>query len=195
MIVAPIKAKIPRIVVLGDTSVGKTSILNRLMQGAFDENAAATTSAAFFFYQPPAEDDVQDLQIWDTAGMEQYRSLNSLYYRNASAALLVFDVTSPSSFASLDKWHTDFVSNGPLQDLVVLAGNKSDLDFAVDKDLVNLWCEKHHTKCFYTSAKSGENINDLFVYLSKIVPSLSESQEPECVILEKPSEPSKKFCC
>ena len=93
-----------RIVTVGETSVGKTSILNRFISEEFDFNERPTIGGTFLIFSQEIENKKIDLQIWDTAGQEKYRSLGPIYCRDASVGLIVFDITSTISFYKLKDW-------------------------------------------------------------------------------------------
>jgi Ras-related protein Rab-2A len=101
-----------------------------------------------------------ELQIWDTAGQEKFRSLAPLYYRGACGAIVVYDVTSRPSFEMLASWIDSFVSIVGIQGTIVIAGNKCDLeDFRqVSREEAVDWAAKHGYEMFETSAKTGQNI-------------------------------------
>lgn len=180
---------IPRIVMLGDTCVGKTSLVHRLVSKSFAPETRATTAAAFHTYNPQ-KNGLQELQIWDTAGMEQYRSLNVMYYRDAAAAVLVCDITNPKSIDNIESWYNDLMSRIDQQILVVIAANKSDLRDQVIEGIDNklqMISTKIDAKYFYTSAVTGDNVQDIFDYLSQAIPE----KEATTIIPKK----EEKSCC
>jgi GTPase SAR1 family protein len=99
--------------------------------------------------------------IWEPAGMEQYKSLNSLYYRNAVAGLLVFDVTERTNFESLSAWYDKFVQNSSTSRSVYIVANKIDLretaNIVSDSEIQN-WCDGHQAVHFFVCARTGENV-------------------------------------
>ncbi|CAL6097310.1 Rab11 [Hexamita inflata] len=114
-----------KVVIIGDTGVGKTCIATRLIANTFNPQSPSTLSAAFLRKQM----NNHQLQIWDTAGQERFRSIAPLYYRNAYAVILVFDITRKISFESLQFWLNDLSSKFQNQQkpLITFVGNKSDL--------------------------------------------------------------------
>lgn len=112
------------------------------------------------------------LKIWDTAGQEKYRSLAPMYYRGSQAAILVYDVTNPGSFAALQDWVEELRQNGP-QDLVLaVCGNKSDLreDRTVGRSMGESYANSIGADYIETSAKEGEGVENMFVAVAKRIP-------------------------
>jgi small GTP-binding protein len=157
----------PRVVLIGDSSVGKTSILSRLIDHRFDKEESATIGATYQLYHSTFEGRTIELQIWDTAGEERFRALGPIYYRNAWGAIAVFDVTNRASFQNLDAWIDLFHDTAGDETLVVLAANKID-DVARDVSLKDaLAYAENQFKVYETSALTGDGIQKLFDELSR----------------------------
>jgi small GTP-binding protein len=152
-----------KVVIIGSVAVGKTSITNRLQFAQFDEEYQPTVGAGYASYRTKYEDQDVELQIWDTAGMERYRSLGPIYYRDAVAAIVVYDQTDQSSADALEKWLSAFRQSirGPAY--VAVAANNDDLEAkVVDPEAVRRWAADHQLDFFVTSAKSGKGVAELF---------------------------------
>ena len=164
----------PKIVLIGTTAVGKTSLIKRLTENKFDQSTTPTTGTAFFQLQTD-DPDHPDIQIWDTAGMERYRSLNRIFYHEAVGALLVFDLTNFRSFSELDSWLDEFITEAPLNSSVVLIGNKCDLkdSIEVDNEDIQAFATEHNLKYFATSAATGDGVDDMLHYFLSILPKTS----------------------
>ena len=94
-----------KLVFVGDSGVGKTSLVERTVKNSFTENADSTIGAAFHKYVLKTDDNMTvTFNIWDTAGQERYRSLGPIYYRGSDAAILVYDITNSQSFDNIDAW-------------------------------------------------------------------------------------------
>ncbi|XP_068622374.1 ras-related protein Rab-31-like isoform X8 [Battus philenor] len=119
-----------KIVVLGSQGVGKTSLVVRYIGKMFSKHISPTIGASFFTCNINLQEARVKLQVWDTAGQERFRSMAPMYYRNANAALLVFDITSVASFAAIKSWVKELQSNVPEPLVLVLVGNKADLEHA-----------------------------------------------------------------
>ncbi|KAK9839407.1 hypothetical protein WJX81_000434 [Elliptochloris bilobata] len=124
----PAAAPRVKLVLLGDSGVGKSCLVLRYVRGQFDESSKVTVGAAFMSHSVQVQDGtVVKFEIWDTAGQERYSSLAPLYYRGASAAAIVYDVTNPESFAKAKYWVSELQKNASGDIVIVLVGNKTDL--------------------------------------------------------------------
>jgi small GTP-binding protein len=163
---------------IGSASVGKTSLINRIVDDKFEQLTTPTTGTAFFSYTP-TESEHQEIQLWDTAGMERYRSLNSVFYREAVGAILTFDLTSYASFQELDSWLNDFISNTGPNPSVVIAANKCDLtdQVEVEDDEIEIFATEHHLMFYKTSAVTGEGVNEMLSNLLNMIPVVANIVE------------------
>ncbi|EAY20809.1 Ras family protein [Trichomonas vaginalis G3] len=155
-----------RSVTIGDSSVGKTCIVNRFLQDKFDPAEPNTIGTLYESFTDHRDGHDLEIQIWDTAGQEQYRSLGPIYYRSSLAAIVVFDITNRKSFEDVNEWVSEFRNVAGENTIVVLVGNKIDLpERAVEKDEAEEWAHKNN--CIYaeTSARSGAGIKQLFTTL------------------------------
>ena len=116
-----------KLIVLGDTSVGKTNIIQRYISDDYSSNTKSTVGVEFFNKTFHINKDIVKLEIWDTAGQERYKSITSAYYKGSRGVFLVYDITNLSSFEDLDKWKNEINEKvkGPLKMMII--GNKSDL--------------------------------------------------------------------
>lgn len=153
-----------KIVLLGETAVGKSSIAARFVRNDFAPNHESTIGAAFLSHSVDLNDGTVKFDIWDTAGQERYRSLAPMYYRNAVAALVVYDITSPESVKRSKSWMDELKRNSD-NVIIALIGNKSDLE---DKRAVStaegaeLAEQEGNVLFFETSAQSGHNVEAVF---------------------------------
>ena len=156
-----------RVVLIGDSSVGKTCIVNRFVNNQFREDELNTIGAMYENYKERRNGSEVSLQIWDTAGQEKFKSLGPVYYRDAAAAILVFDLTNRQSFDNVSDWLKSFRTAAGDNALVVLVGNKNDLivgDAAIETQASD-WATEKGFKFFSTSAKTGNGIVELFSFL------------------------------
>ena len=114
--------------IIGNSGVGKSCLLLRYAENSFNENFFNTIGVDFKLKTVKHENDVIKLQIWDTAGQERFRSVTRSYYRGAAGALLVYDITSRESFNALSNWLTDARTLASPAIVILLVGNKKDLD-------------------------------------------------------------------
>ena len=155
-----------KIVLLGDTAVGKTSLCARLVNGTFDSFSEPTIGAAFLTKTVQTGDITHRLEIWDTAGQERYKALAPMYYRGATAALIVYDVTNEESFQGAKTWIEELRGQGKPNVVIILVGNKYDLLEDSNKrevDVADYLNENNDRIHFYqASCKTGKNINEIF---------------------------------
>ena len=158
-----------KIILIGNSGVGKSSILHRYMKRTFDSNYKVTIGVDFFMKSLTINEQMVKIQIWDTAGQEKYKSMVSSYYRGAHVALIVFDLTSHASFEALPSWVEIFFKNGPEQKNTILIGNKKDLveERQVSQEEVELFSQTNNMIYFETSAKDGDNIDYVFSYTAE----------------------------
>ena len=153
-----------KVVLIGDTSVGNSNILSKYLTNDFDPDSKATVGVEFGTKNFKIEDNIVKVQIWDTAGQERYRSITNAYYKGAKGSLLVYDITNPKTFESIDRWLSDLKVNGDENISVVLLGNKSDLesDRKVSTQQGKEKAEFYKLAFLETSALNGNNIDNAF---------------------------------
>lgn len=196
-----------KIVVLGCSGVGKTAIVQRLVENKFTEDGTSTVGVEFKAHVINTGDGPIKLNIWDTAGQERFKSVSRAYFRNAVGAILVFALDQRSSFLELDSWLDDLHKLAAPNAAVVLVGNKSDLtaERQVSDPEIREYAQRHNLQYLETSAKSATNINDVFVRLSLninekmksgLIAGLAESPTiPPIVTGAHTSQDSKGGCC
>ena len=161
--------------ILGDSAVGKTSILKQYVNKVFTGQYKVTIGSDFLTKDLIVENEKLKLQIWDTAGQEKYISLGLAYYRGADACMFVYDVTDKNSLVNLESWIERFFSQVPdqIKDTfpMVIAGNKCDkTDRSITEAMAEKWCRAHgNLKHFEVSAKTRQGIDEAFEYLGKIL--------------------------
>ena len=160
-----------RVVFLGSTCVGKTSIISRVANGLFNPHEPTTYGASFVVHKVRVGDKIVKMQIWDTAGQERYRSLGPIYYRAADVGIIVFSVTDERSAEDVDGWYEQFTSITGTDAMVVIVGNKCDLVCTINVDDMNHWAGDHGLRVFFTSALSGEGMSELFRHIASVIVS------------------------
>ncbi|KAK9330820.1 ras family-domain-containing protein [Lipomyces starkeyi] len=168
-----------KLVFLGEQSVGKTSLITRFMYDSFDSQYAATIGIDFLSKTMYLEDRTVRLQLWDTAGQERFRSLIPSYIRDSTVAVVVYDVTNRNSFVNTSKWIDDVRAERGNDVIIVLVGNKTDLN---DKRQVTTEDGEKKAKEFKvmfieTSAKAGHNVKTLFRRIAQALPGMENSME------------------
>ena len=153
-----------KIVIIGDTYVGKTNILSRYISNEFDPNSNSTIGVELTTKTYNFDNNDVKVQIWDTAGQEKYRSITSSYYKGAQGCLLVYDITKKKSFDNIDKWYSELKSNSDEKIYTMLLGNKSDLEEnrEVSIEEAEKKAKNFNIAFMETSAYNGNNINKAF---------------------------------
>ncbi|MCO5571680.1 hypothetical protein L7F22_025427 [Adiantum nelumboides] len=157
-----------KLVLLGDSGVGKSCIVLRFVRGQFDPSSKVTVGASFLSQTIALQDSTTvKFEIWDTAGQERYASLAPLYYRGAAAAVVVYDITSPETFQKAQYWVKELQKFGSPNIVMALVGNKSDLQGSrkVTVEAAQEYAESNGMFFIETSAKTADNINQLFEQL------------------------------
>ena len=197
-----------KLLLLGDSSVGKTSILLKYISNKFDESSISTMGVDY-------KDKIIDynkfkirLQIWDTSGEEKFRTITKNFYRNADGLLVVFDLTKKESFSHVQSWINEAEENNDKLK-IILIGNKLDLKDGriVTIDVAKKFAEKNNLKYIETSAKDGTNINESFQTIidllfdgkssEEILNEFAKQDSPLCVVDDDDSMKvkKKKSCC
>jgi len=164
-----------KVIILGDSNVGKTSLMNQYVHKRFSSQYKATIGADFLTKEVVVDDKVVTLQIWDTAGQERFQSLGVAFYRGADSCVLVYDVTDSKSFDNLESWMEEFLVHAAPRNQesfpFVVLGNKADLANAkrqVPQAKAKAWCAtKGNIPFFETSAKDALNVEQAFHTIAK----------------------------
>ena len=160
-----------KVVLVGESGVGKTSIITQFIDQTFQEDQQSTTGGTFSTKSVICDDTkILKFEIWDTAGQERYRALTKMFYKDANAAVLVYDITRKDSFEELQNyWAQQIKESSPPNIILAVAANKSDL---IDKEVV----KEEESRAFAneigaiyvsTTATTVETINDLFIQIAK----------------------------
>ena len=172
-----------QLLIIGDSTVGKTSILSRFANGTFNSNYLATVGLDNFTKDETIDDKNVRIKIWDTAGQERYKALTKGFFRNAEGIMIVYDVTNQESFENLKNWiqsikdnmGNDFLERIP----VVIIGNKIDSDEReIKTEDAESFSKQQNYPYFETSAKTGENIDNTIRFLvKKVIDVNSDNKE------------------
>ncbi|KAI8067986.1 ras-like GTP-binding protein RYL2 [Gongronella butleri] len=162
-----------KVVILGRTGVGKTSIAIRYIQRTFSPNGKSTIGASFMTKKLIVDQCQVRLQIWDTAGQERFRAMASLYYRGAQAAILVYDITSMESFEEMHSWILELQQNTPKDTIIYVVGNKVDraseraVALPTAKDYVKKMLGPDYVVREVSAKDDDGQIEDLFLQLAR----------------------------
>ena len=168
-----------KLVLLGESSVGKSSLVLRFVKGQFHEFQESTIGAAFLTQTIQIDDTTVKFEIWDTAGQERYHSLAPMYYRGAQAAIVVYDISNKETFHKAQTWVKELQRQASPNIVIALAGNKLDLanKRAVSYDEAKQYADEHSLLFMETSAKTAANVMDIFTSIAKKLPKTDLSEQ------------------
>ena len=160
-----------KVVLVGDSFVGKTNIMSRYLKNEFHDDSKATVGVEFGSKQFNIDGHTIKAQIWDTAGQERYKAITSAYYKGAKGAFVVYDITRKGSFESVEKWVNDLKAAADKSLTIILVGNKCDLEDQrqVTKEQGEEKANHLELAFMETSAFSGENLEKAFELMIKQV--------------------------
>ena len=193
-----------KIITLGDSSVGKTSIINRFINDTFDEELTPTLGIKHTFKTLEINNTKVKLSVIDTNGQEKYRSLSVSYFRHADVVLFIFNLNEPLSFNNIQEWINVFNDNNNKKKVILkyLIGSKSDLEQRVEQNLIDEFANNNNMLYMATSAKTNNQINELFQKIGEDIIEEEEKKTNNMIrtknssrILLKTKEKNRKKCC
>ena len=158
-----------KVVVVGDSGVGKTNLIKRFVSNTYNPNTKATVGVEFLSKSYKINDQVFKIEIWDTAGQERYKSITAAYYKGAKGALIVYDITQKDSFENINKWMSE-VRDKSTKDLkILIVGNKTDLvnERQVSTEEALSKAKELESPVMEASALDGNNVKAAFYDLLK----------------------------
>ena len=171
-----------KLVLLGESAVGKTALALRFAEEQFNElqqfrETQPTIGVAFLTKTVSLDDKKIKFEIWDTAGQERFHSIAPLYYRGAQAAIVVYDITKEDTFERAKTWVKELQQQASSNIVIALAGNKSDLAINrwVEYDEASAFAEENNLLFMETSAKTTENVREIFLAIAKKLPKDGEA--------------------
>ncbi|KAI6133612.1 GTP-binding protein RAB5 [Pisolithus thermaeus] len=162
-----------KLVLLGESAVGKSSLVLRFVKDQFDDYRESTIGAAFLTQTVTLDDQtIVKFEIWDTAGQERYKSLAPMYYRNANCAVVVYDITQTSSLDKARTWIRELQRQADPSIVIALCGNKTDLGARrqITQEEAKKYADEEGLMWFETSAKTGEGVSEVFTAIAKKLP-------------------------
>lgn len=195
---ADARAREVKVVLLGDTGVGKSSLVLRFITNEFKPYYESTIGASFMSKLIMVDGSPMKFQIWDTAGQEKYHSLAPMYYKGAAAAIVVYDITNESTFKTLQDWVAELKSKGPENIVIAVAGNKSDLadQRQVDTPSAEAYAASIGASFLETSAKTKANVDEIFLNISKSLPAYEPPKNYQNTLkLQAGKHQSSGGCC
>ncbi|KAJ6230759.1 ras-related protein rab11 [Anaeramoeba flamelloides] len=173
-----------KLVLIGDSGVGKTNLLTRFCRNEFNIGSKMTIGVEFASKTMEIENTTLKAQVWDTAGQEKYRAITNTFYRGAKGALLVYSVTERQSFINLKNWLTELRENSPKDITVMLIGNKIDL--ADNREVLTHegtnFAEENNLNFIETSAKDATNVE--YAFLSILTDIFEKDKKKEIISTE-----------
>ena len=196
-----------KVVIVGDSGVGKTNLIKRFVSNTFTPNSKATVGVEFISKSYRINNQVFKIEMWDTAGQERYKSITAAYYKGAKGALIVYDTTVKTSFENIDRWMAEIKDKSSKDMKLMIVGNKTDLkdERQVKTEEALVKAKDLEAPIMETSALDGSNVKEAFYDLLKemykeirkkldIVESQAESGK-DAVQLDTTEEKKKKGCC
>jgi len=188
-----------KLVLLGDSAVGKSSLVLRFVKKQFFEYQESTIGAAFLTQTVAVNDFVVKFEIWDTAGQERYHSLAPMYYRGAASAIVVYDITNRQSFVRAKSWVKELQRQGNPNIVIALAGNKLDLQDQrkVEVDEAKSYADDNGIMFMETSAKTNHNVTELFKAIARKLPKTAPAPRSSGIVIDPELIPAEKpaGCC
>ena len=168
-----------KLVLIGDSGVGKTNILSRYISNEFSLASQPTVGVEFGSKIIKKHDKSIKLQIWDTAGQERYKSITNAYYKGSKGAFVVYDISRKSTFENVDKWIDELKENATEDVHIMLVGNKTDLEDKreVQTEDVKKKAEQYKVAFCETSALKGKNIEEAFDNLVEEITKIAINQK------------------
>jgi small GTP-binding protein len=179
-----------RVVAIGNTCVGKTSLIGNLTGDPFNAKERTTIGANWRLFNHTVNGELVQMQIWDTAGQERYRALGPLYFRDAVAAVVIYDITSRDSWNGIEPWIDSLISVAGSHVAVFVVGNKVDLanSRSVSQEEASAWAANHGYDYFETSARTGQGVRPLFETVATRITTLKPRT------LERAHQTGNKCC-
>ncbi|KAF1381591.1 hypothetical protein PFLUV_G00155560 [Perca fluviatilis] len=194
-----------KVVLIGESGVGKSNLLSRFTKNEFNRDSRTTIGVEFSTRTVQLDNYAIKAQIWDTAGLERYRAITSAYYRGAVGALLVYDISKHLTYESVDRWLKELFDHADPHIVVMLVGNKKDLDTlrTVPTEEAKDFAEKRGLMFMETSALDSTNVENAFSEVLKAIHKKVASREVTrgsicAVTLSNPTseaQEGRRNCC
>jgi len=187
-----------KLVLIGDASVGKTSLLLRFADDSFEDNYISTVGVDFRFRTVTVDNELVKLQIWDTAGQERFRTITSAYYRGANGVILVYDITNNETFSHVQDWLDEVHKAAGESVTKLVVGNKADLinQRQVNENQASQYAQSVNASFIETSAKTAVNVDKSFLIIAKqLVKKSGNANSGGPSGIEEANSSGKQCCC
>ena len=176
----PQPEKTVSILTVGETQVGKTSLILRFIDRVFYYDTKTTIGVDFKVKRISLLNRNILVKIWDSAGQERFKTVTRQYYKNAEGVMLIYDVTSEKSFSMIEEWFTSIIENKRKGAQVILIGNKTDsVNRVISEEQGKSLAKKYEVQYYETSALSGENVDKVFEELAESILKMKLNSEEE----------------
>lgn len=176
----PQPEKTVSILTVGETQVGKTSLILRFIDRVFYYDTKTTIGVDFKVKRISLLNRTILVKIWDSAGQERFKTVTRQYYKNAEGVMLIYDVTSEKSFSMIEEWFTSIIENKRKGAQVILIGNKTDsVNRVISEEQGKSLAKKYEVQYYETSALSGENVDKVFEELAESILKMKLNSEEE----------------
>lgn len=192
-----------KILIIGDSNVGKSSLLIRFVEDKFTESYISTIGVDFKINTIELDDKMIKLQIWDTAGQERFRTITSSYYRGAHGIIIMYDITNYDSFENIKQWLFEINKYSREEVNKILVGNKCDLKNrrVISKQMGKEYAEELGIEFIETSAKSSQNVDDAFFNMARQIKNRMKhnpivlNNTTQSISTTIPISMNKNYCC
>ena len=169
-----------KVLLLGNSDVGKSSLLLRFVDSVWNESFVPTIGVDFKVKTLDIGEKRVKMQIWDTAGQERFRNVVATYFRGSNGILLIYDITSRESFKNLESWLIEIEKNASENVLKILIGNKNDLENerVISKEEGQDFANRYSMQFIETSAKMDTNVSEAFLTLAKLMMEFNSNGKP-----------------
>ena len=188
-----------KILIVGDSTVGKTNFIKKYVEDKFNENYFASTGIDLISTSIKIEGKSFKIQIWDTAGQEKYRAMTKNLFLKTQGIVILFDISNETSFINLKSWMNEIKDECSSDIPIILVGNKSDLEDnrVIDKERAMEYAKNENLEYIETSSKTGENINKALSLIIEKIYQRADSNSNFSFTLDDGTvkKKSKKMCC
>ncbi|GAB1219741.1 hypothetical protein ENUP19_0082G0004 [Entamoeba nuttalli] len=185
-----------KVSLIGDSGVGKTSLLSRFINNTFSPTTESTVGANFFMHEFRIDGKMTQVALWDTASQERYRSLVSMYYRNTNGCLIVFALDNRDSFYNIKTWYNSLVNTVGMDVAIIIVGNKNDLPQpSVSRQEIKALANELHCSWCLVSAKTGDGVSNVFETIASMLHISNDDESDEQLQHSLNDSHSQNVCC
>lgn len=188
-----------KILVVGDSGVGKSCLLLRLVDDVYSDNYISTIGVDFKIHTVNMDGRICKMQIWDTAGQERFRTITDSYYRGAHGVVMVYDVSDPATFANIKSWSDQIDQRSQTGVVKLLIGNKCDLsEIRVDRNMVQEYAAAMNIPFVETSAKNSTNVQEAFFAMARRIigaQAVMNADKERLLLKPKDEQSERTGCC